>query len=180
MADNIHDPHTEHEAPHPDLEQAELRHEHRDVDVWAVGKFAIALVLLCIVSLAALFGLYQYLLRNVGGRLQQPERGFNVDARHRPPAPQLEETPALDWQRELAAEEQVLGSYGWVNEKGGIVRIPIDRAIDLIAQRGLPARTAAPAGIETGVTVPTASALGSKMQPVGGPLAAELNGGTSK
>jgi hypothetical protein len=35
-------------------------------------------------------------------------------------------------------EEQTLNSYGWVDEKAGVVRIPIDRAMQLLAQRGLP------------------------------------------
>jgi hypothetical protein len=180
MADNGHDTRTEHELRRPDLAQPELHHEQRDVDVWAIGKFAIALILLSIVSLSALFGLYQYFLKRAGGRLQQPEKGFNVDARHRPPAPQLEETPVLDWQRELAAEEQILNSYGWIDRQNGGVRIPIGRAIDLLAQRGLPARTEAPASETAGVTVPTASGLGPKMQQVGGPLASELNGGATR
>src|SRR3984893_14142107 len=34
-------------------------------------------------------------------------------------------------------EEQKLHSYGWVDQPGGTVRLPIDRAMDLIAQRGL-------------------------------------------
>jgi hypothetical protein len=34
-------------------------------------------------------------------------------------------------------EEQKLHSYGWVDQQGGAVRIPIDRAMELIAQRGL-------------------------------------------
>ncbi len=37
-------------------------------------------------------------------------------------------------------EEQKLHSYGWVDQKTGVVRIPIDRAMELIAQRGLPTR----------------------------------------
>ena len=40
-----------------------------------------------------------------------------------------------------AAQNAKLNSYGWVDRSNGIVRIPIDRAMDLIAQRGLPART---------------------------------------
>jgi len=180
MADNRHDPHRDRDLALPDLERPEFRHEHRDVDFWAVGKFAIALVFLAILSLAGLFGLYQYFLKQEGGALQQTEKGFNVDARHRPPAPQLEETPVLDWQRQLAAEEQLLHSYGWVSQKDGIVRIPIERAIDLVAQRGLPARAPAPADEGAGVTVPTASALGSKMQPEGGPLTGEKNGGANQ
>jgi hypothetical protein len=37
-------------------------------------------------------------------------------------------------------EEKSLYSYGWVDEKAGIVRIPIERAMDLLVQRGLPVR----------------------------------------
>ena len=37
-------------------------------------------------------------------------------------------------------EEQTLNSYGWVDQQAGVVRIPIDRAMDLLAQRGLPTR----------------------------------------
>lgn len=41
----------------------------------------------------------------------------------------------------LAAENARLDSYRWVDRSNGIVHIPIDRAIDLILQRGLPTRT---------------------------------------
>jgi hypothetical protein len=34
-------------------------------------------------------------------------------------------------------EDQALGGYGWVDRKEGIVRIPIDRAIDLVAEKGI-------------------------------------------
>lgn len=37
-------------------------------------------------------------------------------------------------------EEQALHSFGWVDENAGTVRIPIDRAKDLLLQRGLPTR----------------------------------------
>jgi len=36
------------------------------------------------------------------------------------------------------SEEETLSSYGWVDRKAGIVRIPIDRAMDLVAERGVP------------------------------------------
>ena len=38
----------------------------------------------------------------------------------------------------MKKENEVLGSYDWVDQKNGVVRIPIDRAMDLLAQRGLP------------------------------------------
>jgi hypothetical protein len=40
-----------------------------------------------------------------------------------------------------ASQNAKLNCYGWVDRSAGIVRIPIDQAMDLIAQRGLPART---------------------------------------
>ncbi len=40
-----------------------------------------------------------------------------------------------------AAQNAELNGYGWVDRSNGIVRIPIDRAIALILQRGLPERT---------------------------------------
>ena len=36
--------------------------------------------------------------------------------------------------------EKQLNSYGWVDEQGGVVRIPIDDAKKLLLQRGLPTR----------------------------------------
>ena len=39
-----------------------------------------------------------------------------------------------------AAENKILHSYGWIDEKKGVVRIPIERAMELTAQRGLPVR----------------------------------------
>ena len=39
-------------------------------------------------------------------------------------------------------EEQQLQTYGWVNRSGGIVRIPVDRAMDLVLERGLRRATA--------------------------------------
>ena len=35
----------------------------------------------------------------------------------------------------------MLGSYGWVDKNAGVVRIPIDAAMKLTLERGLPART---------------------------------------
>jgi hypothetical protein len=41
----------------------------------------------------------------------------------------------------LSAQNEKLNSYGWVDRSNGIVRIPIERAMNLILQRGLPTRT---------------------------------------
>jgi hypothetical protein len=53
------------------------------------------------------------------------------------------------------AEEAVLNSYAWVNYPAGIARIPIDRAIELLVERGLPVSTQPP----TSTRMPKASEL---------------------
>src|SRR5579871_1266278 len=60
MADNRLPP-----QPLPDLSDPEMRHEHRDVNVWAVGKVGIALILTTIASLLLMFGVFRYFGLNV-------------------------------------------------------------------------------------------------------------------
>jgi hypothetical protein len=43
-------------------------------------------------------------------------------------------------QQLLEADNTKLNSYGWIDKSAGVIRIPIDRAMDLLAQRGLPVR----------------------------------------
>jgi hypothetical protein len=57
-----------------------------------------------------------------------------------PSQPRLQTNPAYDLQQLREVENAKLSSYGWVDKSARIVRIPIDRAIALMAQRGLPAR----------------------------------------
>ena len=45
-----------------------------------------------------------------------------------------------------AHEEDILNSYGWVDRGNNVVRIPIDRAMKLTLERGLPSRPAAGQG----------------------------------
>ncbi len=40
-----------------------------------------------------------------------------------------------------ATQTKKENSYAWIDQKAGVVRIPVDRAMELLAQRGLPART---------------------------------------
>lgn len=166
-----HDPHAPHHVTEP---EGQPKFEERDVNVWAVGKFGIGLALLCVVCLAILLGVFKYFENETGGPKPAVSQGIGVDASKLPPEPRLETTPILDLQAMRAAEDQVLNSYAWVDQAHGVVRIPIDRAMDLLAQRGLPARPQnVPQSAASGVSVPTESGLGEKVQQPGGPLAGQ-------
>ena len=62
------------------------------------------------------------------------------------PTPQLEVNERTELNGERLREEDTLSTYGWVDQNAGVVRIPIDRAMDLLAQRGLPVRSGAAEG----------------------------------
>jgi len=53
------------------------------------------------------------------------------------PAPQLQLAPRQDLAEFRAREDRILHSYGWIDQTGGVVRIPISRAMELLAARGL-------------------------------------------
>jgi len=63
--------------------------------------------------------------------------------------PVLQVSPPLDLQTFRAREQAELETYGWINRTAGVVRIPIERAMDLVLQQGLPSREG-PQGEEAG------------------------------
>src|SRR5271166_6367466 len=127
------------ETRHP--EDPRLGHEATDVNVWAVGKFAIALVVMCAFSLVLLWGLLKYFQSE-----QATSMANTVEPTKLFPQPRLQRTPVLDLRAIRAEEDKVLDSYAWVDQKQGIVRIPVALAIDVLAKRGLPA--VAPASVK--------------------------------
>jgi hypothetical protein len=116
-------------------------HEESDVNVGAILGYGIGLLVIGAVIqllLALLFGYYSR-------QSAEASRVFPLAAEHQeqlPPEPRLQTNPAEDLRRLRAREDDVLGSYGWVDRSAGIARIPIDQAMKLIVQRGLPTRSA--------------------------------------
>jgi hypothetical protein len=59
-----------------------------------------------------------------------------------PPEPRLEAEPGNQLRQFRAAEDRILNGTDWVDRQAGVARIPIDRAIDLLAANPPPARSA--------------------------------------
>jgi hypothetical protein len=138
----------------PDLTNPDMRHEHRDVNVWAVGKVGIALILTTIASLLLMFGVFRYLQVRENAAQIPPASFSSLNPNALPPEPNLmfNEHEATNQQDFRADENKMLNGYGWVDQTHGIVRIPVDRAMDLLVQRGLPARPQTTAPTREGVT----------------------------
>lgn len=57
------------------------------------------------------------------------------------PLPQPQSVPGAQLRDVRALEDLQLTNYGWIDPSNGVVRIPIDRAMEILAQRGLPVRS---------------------------------------
>jgi hypothetical protein len=118
-----------------------LGHEARDISTRIVVIFAVSLVAGAVVVFAAIALLY-FLLGAQADRVYA-EREYPlapVGAPAQPPAPRLQARPREELQALRAAEDRQLTTYGWVNPSAGIARIPIERAMQLTIEQGLPAR----------------------------------------
>ncbi len=113
-------------------------YERRDLSVRVAGLFLLGLI----VSIGVVFLLMALLFNYFAGRAARQDLPPSplAEARQVPPEPRLLVHGREDLQAMRAAEDSVLHSYGWVDQSAGIVRIPIDRAMDLLADRGLPVR----------------------------------------
>jgi len=122
--------------------------EHQDLSPNAVYAFLGALAVSGVVIYFVLWGFYHGLdayerrhqpaLNPLVQQTQTDTRVVPPDAFMKFPQPRLERNERLEINEFRLKEEQTLNSYGWVEHPGGAVRIPIDRAMQLIAQRGLP------------------------------------------
>jgi hypothetical protein len=111
-------------------------YETGDVNAWAVGKFAIALIVIVALSLGLLVGLFKYFQT----RDQAKPVVETQDPHQLVPEPRLQRAPIPDLKAARAEEDFVLNGYGWVDPQKGVVHIPIDVAIDVLARKGLPSR----------------------------------------
>lgn len=121
--------------------QRQLHHESYAVEIRPFVLFAVGLAVLVVVSVSLMAWLFGYF----GGRQVRQEAPLLLfrEERQPPPAPRLQVDPPADLRKLRAAEDAVLQSYGWVDRDAGIVRVPVERAIELLAERGLPARSGA-------------------------------------
>lgn len=130
-----------------------------DENVRGILRFGLWMVVSALVIYAALWGMFQYFDQQAANREKEwpaqnpllvgkkPPTSLAVSLEEtaaRFPKPQLQANAAADLVKIQAGEEEILTSYGWVDRNAGIVRMPIDRAMQMVAQRGVPVWPAPP------------------------------------
>lgn len=145
----------------------DLGYEVRDTDMQAIGKATTIFFVFVFISFLLGFGILWLLVGN-----GNPVKGFNalkdrkttapfMTNAPKPPYPLLQTniTTKTDIKELRQNETTILTSSGIVDAQKGVYRIPIDRAIDLTVQRGLPDVSTNPvaAAFSTNMNIPTAA-----------------------
>jgi len=127
--------------PQGPTDNVDVHHEESDVDIRAIFAFGAALLAVGVVVHVLILLLFNFFDARATPQAQAAYP-LAVGQEDRRPEPRLQEHPREDLAALRDREEESLRSYGWVDRNAGVVRIPIERAMELTLERGLPARPA--------------------------------------
>jgi hypothetical protein len=127
--------------PHPpELVHPDVHFEESDINARDVVLTGSAVLLFTYVVILLLYPFMEH-FEHVHERESPPPLPIAAHGTPVPPEPRLQDMPRRDLQELRAREDFELHRYSVLNANG-IVTIPIDRAMDLLAQRGIPAQKA--------------------------------------
>ncbi|HQR68634.1 MAG TPA: hypothetical protein PLB02_14685 [Thermoanaerobaculia bacterium] len=117
----------------------------REIDYRSVRRFTIFLLVLVLAALVSMWWLFRFLRKEIASG--QPPAPPLAGARETPlpPEPRLEGPPGPQLQALRRREDAVLSTWGWVDKSKTIAEVPVDRAIEIAAEKGLPVRYGNPA-----------------------------------
>ena len=113
-----------------------------EVNIRAILAFGAGLIVSAVAIHLMVWLLFQYFSGREAARLAPVYPLAIGEANRQPPEPRLQTNPREDLRALRAHEDELLNNYSWVDKPAGIVRIPIDEAMKITAQQGLPARRA--------------------------------------
>ncbi|MCI0460087.1 MAG: hypothetical protein L0Z62_24310 [Gemmataceae bacterium] len=122
----------------PAHDNPEVAHEYSDVNTSAIIKFGVGFVIFAVLAHFVLAWLFDVLAARTDrehGKLSplaKQERVPLPKGLDRIPEPRLQKDDVEEMKQLRAYEQRRLTTYGWVDDKKGVVRIPIDRAIELL------------------------------------------------
>jgi hypothetical protein len=133
--------------------------EKRDVHIKGLFIFAFWMAVVLLVTLVGMnFAFKAFKKASPMGPTMSPM--VKEGARMIPPSPLLQVHPHQELQDYCDAQQKEVTTYGWVDQPSGVVRIPVDRAEELILAKGLPARSAAEAAAANAPMIAPATVAG--------------------
>jgi hypothetical protein len=140
-------------------------YEHTDANVWVIVRFLFWLAISAVLIHVGLGLLYALLIDRAEETGEARYPLVTTQGQRLPPTPRLQQFPTKEVYQFRVGEEAFLEGYGWMNKEAGIVHIPIEDAMRLMVERGLPSRTPADAAaLETPGMMPSDASAGRVME----------------
>ncbi len=124
----------------------EEKHEQRDANAIGMIKIGGGLLVLILGILAIAYGVLRLMEVFPPAPTTQPSAIENRQAL--PPEPRLQVDPPVDLMNYRRWEDSMLTTYAWVDRDRGTVRVPVESAIVMVAQKGLSVDPAAAAALK--------------------------------
>lgn len=107
-------------------ENPEIAYEPSDWRLGPVGLIYLGTLIFLVIAPLALMWAYPNAVPDVGRAL-----------RSEPPAPRLQTNPSQDLVNFRAQEDRKLNTYYWIDRQQGIVHLPIEQAMQKLAEQGI-------------------------------------------
>lgn len=111
-------------------------YETRDANAGGVFTFLVILGIVLVVVSLVCWGMFRYFSARAANN-SASDSPF-ADTRQLPLGPQLQVNPREDWLKYREQQGKSLETYEWVNRSAGTVRIPIEKAMELLVKKGVP------------------------------------------
>jgi hypothetical protein len=131
--------HGAHGSGHEGAHNPGVDHEHSDVNVRQILGFGVGLAVItiaCAIIVRVLFGILEHQAEAADPTLSP----LAIPAGQLPPEPRLQTNEPAGLKKLRTVEAETLEGYGWVDEKTGVARMPIEDAKKALLHRGLPSR----------------------------------------
>ena len=114
-------------------------HERSDAKVKPLAIFLVIMGITIVASAAFTVVLFDFFTQRAQS-FDKPVSPLQIQ-NETPDGPRLQVVPGLDLRLQNEAEGERLNGYGWVDQGAGVVHIPIDKAVDVLVEKGLPTRS---------------------------------------
>lgn len=106
----------------------------------AVTWSMLATAIVTVIAMILMYGFFHLIMDNAHEDISKP-LSMAVGEPMSPPLPRLQAKPEAEYRAYEAQVTHDLESYGWVDQAAGVAHIPIDDAMTLLVERGLPVAT---------------------------------------
>ncbi|HMI82719.1 MAG TPA: hypothetical protein VK550_01435 [Polyangiaceae bacterium] len=108
-----------------------------ELDYKSIIRFVIGLIVVTLIVLAVAWAMSTAFKKADEAQDPPPSPLAEARADPIPPGPRLQSAPPRDMDELRAQDRDALTTYGWVDQAGGVARIPVERAMSILAERGL-------------------------------------------